>query len=232
MSDREALLRVIGENPDDDAPRLVYADWLDEHGDPRQAEFIRVQCELARVPDEERRGHPLAAREQALWRELRKWRFAPANWMVLHLGSFRRGFNEHWDGPVPEFLRIADKFWRIGPIQSLRLFVDRPAGSGAAGGAAVAAQPALRQIRRMHVLGHRLDDRWVERFLETPHCDGWTVLILSGEGLTDAVCPWLAASRLAESECVIVVDSRGITESGRRVLERAFGDRHRMIGQP
>jgi uncharacterized protein (TIGR02996 family) len=48
MSDATALLAAIREAPDDDAPRLVYADWLDEHGQPERAEFIRVQCELAR----------------------------------------------------------------------------------------------------------------------------------------------------------------------------------------
>jgi uncharacterized protein (TIGR02996 family) len=40
-------LRGIVENLDDDGPRLVYADWLDDHGDPERAEFIRVQCRLA-----------------------------------------------------------------------------------------------------------------------------------------------------------------------------------------
>jgi uncharacterized protein (TIGR02996 family) len=46
MHDRDALLRAVVANPDDDAPRLVYADWLDEHGDPDRAEFIRIQIEL------------------------------------------------------------------------------------------------------------------------------------------------------------------------------------------
>jgi uncharacterized protein (TIGR02996 family) len=45
-----ALLRAVCHSPADDAPRLVYADWLDEHGRPERAEFIRVQCELARLP--------------------------------------------------------------------------------------------------------------------------------------------------------------------------------------
>src|SRR5215216_4626617 len=48
MSDAAALLAAIRAAPDDDAPRLVYADWLDEHGQPERAEFIRVQCALAR----------------------------------------------------------------------------------------------------------------------------------------------------------------------------------------
>ena len=42
MSDNEAFVRAIAEHPDDDAPRLVYADWLEEHGQPERAEFIRA----------------------------------------------------------------------------------------------------------------------------------------------------------------------------------------------
>src|SRR5436309_12097359 len=48
MSLEEAFLRDIIEHPDDDVPRLVYAEWLDEHGDPARAEFIRLQCRLDR----------------------------------------------------------------------------------------------------------------------------------------------------------------------------------------
>jgi uncharacterized protein (TIGR02996 family) len=49
MTDETALLAAIRATPDDDSPRLIYADWLDEHNQPERAEFIRVQCELARV---------------------------------------------------------------------------------------------------------------------------------------------------------------------------------------
>jgi uncharacterized protein (TIGR02996 family) len=42
-----ALLREAKESPEDDTPRLVLADWLDEHGDPDRAEFIRLQLRLA-----------------------------------------------------------------------------------------------------------------------------------------------------------------------------------------
>jgi uncharacterized protein (TIGR02996 family) len=43
------LLAAIIDEPDDDTPRLVYADWLEEHGDDARAEFIRIQCRLARL---------------------------------------------------------------------------------------------------------------------------------------------------------------------------------------
>src|SRR5205809_1061936 len=49
MATNEAFLRAILDNPEDDATRLVYADWLEEHGEAVPAEFIRVQCALARL---------------------------------------------------------------------------------------------------------------------------------------------------------------------------------------
>jgi|SRR5262245_3451414 len=48
MSDATALFAAIRAAPDDDAPRLVCADWLDEHGQAERAEFIRVQIERTR----------------------------------------------------------------------------------------------------------------------------------------------------------------------------------------
>ena len=225
MTDRDALLRAICENPDDDAPRLIYADWLDEHGDARQAEFIRVQIELARVPERNRQDHPLAAREQTLWRELRKWRFAPSEWTNLGLGDFVRGFNAQWRGDATRFVEVANDWWRLGPVENLRLFVNRVEDSGTAAAEAVAKQPALATVRRVEVYGNRLSDRWVERFFSTEYYARWHQLTLSGNRMTDAVCHWLAAHPLASSNCAVVLESLGISDSGRRALERAYGPR-------
>jgi uncharacterized protein (TIGR02996 family) len=52
-NDRDALFRAILDNPAEETPRLVYADWLEEFGKPwdvARAEFIRVQCAIARGP--------------------------------------------------------------------------------------------------------------------------------------------------------------------------------------
>ena len=45
--DELALLAGIAAHADADLPRLVYADWLEERGFDRRAEFIRLQCEVA-----------------------------------------------------------------------------------------------------------------------------------------------------------------------------------------
>src|SRR5207253_4331362 len=61
-SEEAALLRAIVERPEDDGVRLVYADWLEEHGQPERADFIRVQIELARLPVDDPRRPDLEAR--------------------------------------------------------------------------------------------------------------------------------------------------------------------------
>lgn len=44
--------------PDDDAPRLIYADYLEENGDGARAEFIRLQIELARIEANYKKAAP------------------------------------------------------------------------------------------------------------------------------------------------------------------------------
>ncbi len=48
MNQRLALMSAILANPDDDLPRLVFADWLEENGttdaDAARVEFIRLGC--------------------------------------------------------------------------------------------------------------------------------------------------------------------------------------------
>lgn len=46
MNDHDAFIAAICAKPDDDLPRLIFADWLDDRGEHERAEFIRVQCEL------------------------------------------------------------------------------------------------------------------------------------------------------------------------------------------
>jgi uncharacterized protein (TIGR02996 family) len=57
-----AFIRAIKVNPDDDLPRLVFADYLDERGLGERAEFIRVQC---RIAEHERRPIPAGVRKLA-----------------------------------------------------------------------------------------------------------------------------------------------------------------------
>ena len=50
LAQHEAFLRAIFDTPDDDTPRLVYADFLEEHGAEGRATLIRWQCGRAERP--------------------------------------------------------------------------------------------------------------------------------------------------------------------------------------
>ncbi len=94
MSTEAALLRAIRESPDEDTPRLVYADYLDEEGRSARAEFIRVQIERARLPERapqraalEDREHDLLAEHESAWLGV-----APDDTDGLTEWEFERGF--------------------------------------------------------------------------------------------------------------------------------------------
>src|SRR5262249_7676147 len=83
MSLDKAFLADVAEHPDDDAPRLVYADWLEDNGDPDRAEFIRVQVELARprLRGGSKRRRELQKREKNLFDEHgTRWKEAVGAW--------------------------------------------------------------------------------------------------------------------------------------------------------
>lgn len=49
--DQRALLTNIIANPNDDAARLVYADYLEENGDEERAKYIRLAVEAEAMPE-------------------------------------------------------------------------------------------------------------------------------------------------------------------------------------
>jgi uncharacterized protein (TIGR02996 family) len=50
MTDHDALVAAICADPDEDTPRLAFADFLEEQGEAERAAFVRAQVELARTP--------------------------------------------------------------------------------------------------------------------------------------------------------------------------------------
>jgi uncharacterized protein (TIGR02996 family) len=59
-----AFLQAVVDSPGDDTPRLVLADWLEEHDDPRRAELLRLHLALGATCCEPDR-HPERAAQQA-----------------------------------------------------------------------------------------------------------------------------------------------------------------------
>ncbi len=197
MSDRGAFLRAIRDRPHDDLPRLVYADWLDEHGDPERAEFIRLQCALAAAPpggrDADRR------RERAL--------------LMRHGRAWRRGQPQDGAGPffrgfvVPqlvmsaaEFVAAGDDLFRDAPLWSVRLHEARPVlaavlasphlgrlyglsmpntGLDAEDAGRIAACAALAELRELELPGNQIWSEGLEALAASPYLAKLRTLDLS-----------------------------------------------------
>jgi uncharacterized protein (TIGR02996 family) len=150
MSDGELLLRAILDQPKEDTPRLVYADWLEENGRPERAEFIRVQVELARIdvcpmdPKVYReKWSPLRRRERELlglardmWFDhwLTSWTssLAPTRPVAQYFAEdyydepaiealFARGFVSHVTCSWPDWRTHADAILAAHPVERVRL---------------------------------------------------------------------------------------------------------------
>lgn len=122
-----ALLAAIAVSPDDDLPRLVYADWLDENGQPLRAEFIRLQIEIAKKETLPRAvvnvfSH-LWKRQQEILDDHRDELLGPLAEVVTQYNyEFRRGFLEHVTLRLQTFLDHTDHFGVLRPPPAVRVF--------------------------------------------------------------------------------------------------------------
>jgi uncharacterized protein (TIGR02996 family) len=127
-----AFHRAICENPDDDTPRMIYADWLDENGFPGQAEFIRLDVELCdrglpvryyapyeEIADTDRAL--IARRGELICREL-LWPFGSLL-ERFHKTDLRRGFLHSVKLPVKDFLANAKALFSVQPIREVVLMI-------------------------------------------------------------------------------------------------------------
>jgi uncharacterized protein (TIGR02996 family) len=142
--------------PDDDTPRLIYADWLDERGDPR-GEFIRVQIALARLSGRNPFSYlpgTMVSAATSLWSspageaspryaELRRREFLLLSrhreeWLAPFRGwtsgeEFRRGFVESVKITARAFLAHAPRLFALTPLRHVQILdLDHGADSLAA----------------------------------------------------------------------------------------------------
>jgi uncharacterized protein (TIGR02996 family) len=122
MTSEEALLHAIRESPQDDAPCLVYADWLEENDQPERAQLVRLQCELAGL-HEYHPARPALLRRQSELLEAHgeAWRARLPSW-VRKKAEFRRGVVAHLSLTGRQFLqRGAGLRAQVPAFDSLRL---------------------------------------------------------------------------------------------------------------
>ncbi len=163
MTDRDILYRAILDSPDDDTLRLVYADALEEGGDPRRAAFVREQVELSRVPEYD----PLRVRALARGRTFDPMWVAELDlpdgidWAVPPHRRGLPGAVQARDGAA--FVAAAADLFARYPIESLELTVVRTQDTRA-----LAECAWLDRVRTL-LLGQGAGGPTVGQLLGSPH---------------------------------------------------------------
>jgi uncharacterized protein (TIGR02996 family) len=93
----DPFIRAMLADPDNDAPRLIYADWLEECGDPR-GEYLRLECHLATLSQDDPQLDPLLIHFRELHRQIDPgWRAAVARSKVERCRLFEFRCPKRWD---------------------------------------------------------------------------------------------------------------------------------------
>jgi uncharacterized protein (TIGR02996 family) len=215
MPDRHAFLRAICEGPDDDGPRLVFADWLEEQGDPR-GEFIRLQVQRHQLPvsDLDGRRH-LSAREDELTRQYgAQWRRELPYLSGIAWGVFNRGM-------VPA-IEVAD--FASFTLHTETIFQRSPVREvwfrklGADGARLLAQTPFLSRISNLKLTNCALGDEGVEALAGSPHIAGVRDLMLNGNNLSDVTARHFANSRFLTDLTMLSLADNHIGDEGAEIL--------------
>jgi uncharacterized protein (TIGR02996 family) len=196
--------------------RLIYADWLEEKGDLPRAEFVRVQCALARLPAGAPDRWHLEARERALLRRHERAWLGPLHGSLKRWG-FRLGLLEHVTLTAERFLRHAEALPSLGPLGEVELH-----GAAAYAGT-LAACPHLVRLRGLNLSYNFLNDAAAELLAASPNLGRLRVLRLAHNFLRNRGAEALAAS--AHLGGLTTLDLRGnkLGQPATRALRDRFG---------
>jgi uncharacterized protein (TIGR02996 family) len=198
LGDGEALLRAVCENPADDTPRLVYADWLQENGQPERAEYIRFECEFPDWTLSHPRARELVTRSRVFDPFMAQWeaelpQLGGVQWSTL----FSRGFIHIVTlRSTKTFVECADVVFGACPVDSLqvRQVTDRTVSR-------LLGSRYLTRLRQIVISG-RYGLHTVRRIAASPSFAGLDSLCL-WSGCTDEGAEALAAStNLGKLRCL------------------------------
>jgi uncharacterized protein (TIGR02996 family) len=159
--------------PEDNTPRLVYADWLEENDQAHRAEFIRVQCQLAGLDEDDPAQSGLKEREWELLTVYRdEWGRALPAWARKSPHTYRRGFVERASVTATQFLQQGNALFALAPIRELHL------RSAAGRMAEVAASPLLARLTALGFEKNTLTADDLRELTASPHLAGLKSLSL------------------------------------------------------
>jgi uncharacterized protein (TIGR02996 family) len=126
MNTHDMFLREIIADPENDAPRLIYADWLEENNEHARADFIRTECAIEQFePFSPQRMELSDHASDLLTNHRAGWQSAIPTWAQLtdqtYGNCFRRGFPHRVSGQPADFLQTADELFAAAPIREAQL---------------------------------------------------------------------------------------------------------------
>lgn len=211
MSDRDALLHAIAARPEEDTPRLMYADWLEENGEPERADFVRTQVYLAQPGLPSGDKPPLVKRNvHYLTNRVREWQAQLPELTGITWGDFNRGLIEEVRATDerPVIAHAADIF-AVPGVHVLRLWrLDD--------GTALALVPELERLRVLRVIGGTGAAPLVALF-DSPHLHNLTKLDLHGCRANDALVAAIADGRFPRLT-ELHLSAHDVTAAGVRAL--------------
>ncbi|MCI0462657.1 MAG: TIGR02996 domain-containing protein [Gemmataceae bacterium] len=218
MNVEAGLLRTIAREPDDDAPRLVYADWLEEHGQTERADFIRAQSELATLPEDSPRRRELAFRaRELLERHEQEWVEPLRPW--VHDWHFVRGFVEKVGLKAADLEERAEDLFASYPVR--RLWVTELGGSVEP----LICIPADHQLTGLDLCGNDLDTDALRRLAQLEHLRGLRTLGLLFNRIDDEGARLLREAPFFQDLSLIRCGANPIGVEERLRLQGHFGDR-------
>jgi uncharacterized protein (TIGR02996 family) len=232
-----SFLRDIIEHTHEDAPRLVFADWLDEHGRPERAEFIRVQCELAGSKVEDERRRLLQARQEALLKAHGDtWKKEVHTW-ARQYARFRRGFIGDVRVTAAPWLKSAARLRAAAPLERLEIanvearrseVLSSPhlAGLseltldtiGADGAAILAASPHLARLKALRLTFGNIGPEGGSSLAGSPHLANLIELRLGCSLIRDEGVMALASSPHLTRLTILDLSNNNISAAGARAL--------------
>lgn len=212
MSDHDALLNAIAEHPEEDTPRLMYADWLEENGDPERADFVRVQVALAQpgLSGEERAALVLRHRPYLMGFE-RQWKASLPKIGGVEWGDFNRGLIEEVRAPSEQpVIDHAEEIFAVPGIHILRLWQ-------LIYGAQLARVPELIRLRTLRIITYGTPAGILRALLASPHLRRLTALDLYGSQADNDVAVDIADGRFPDL-AELVLTSTAVGEAGALAL--------------
>lgn len=168
---RRAFLDEVLAHPDDDVPRLIFADFLEEEGDPRGT-FIRLQCELNKLDPLDARYLDLSLQCDELLNEHRDQWAAELKQDVRKI-EFARGFIDKITIRARAFAKQADELFCSTPVNWLRFNYVKGAGE------MLAETEAMSKIRRLDLSGLIIPEEDLITLLRSSHLDSLLALDLA-----------------------------------------------------